>query len=120
MKESNCRKIYADYFKIQVKDGYHIHHIDFNPENNDIENLLLLPKKLHQRLHKVKNEYGVFLDGQMNMFTDIKNQLTCSIMAEAMQKTSEIYDEIQIWVSIKEFEQLGIHNNYFNYNMFRK
>ena len=41
-------------------------------------------------------------------------------MAEAMQKISEIYDKIQIWVSIKEMEQLGIHNNYFNYNMFRK
>lgn len=120
MKGNNYRKKYKDYFKIQISQEYDIHHIDFNHENNDIENLLLLPKKLHQRLHKVKNEYGGFLDGQMNVFIDIKNQLTCSIMAEAMQKISEIYDEIQIWVSIKEQEQLGIHDNYFNYNMFRK
>lgn len=54
------QKKYKDYFKIQIGKEYDIHHIDFNHENNDIENLLLLPNDLHQRLHKVKTDYGIF------------------------------------------------------------
>lgn len=121
MKESNCREIYADYFKIQVKEGYHIHHIDFNPENNDIENLLLLPDDLHRRLHKVKNEYGALLEGKTNLFSDIKGGTSCSIMSRATHKIAVIYDEIEIWVLIKGFEQAGMRlGTPFNYNKFRR
>lgn len=114
------RKKYKDYFKIQFGKEYDIHHIDFNHKNNDIENLLLLPKDLHQRLHKVKINYGPFLDRQINVFSDIDSQLGCSIMAEAMLEISKIYDELQIWVSMKEEEQKEYHNSYINYNRFRK
>lgn len=118
MKESNCKKIYADYFKIQVKEGYHIHHIDFNPENNDIENLLLLPDDLHRRLHKVKNAYGALLEGQTNLFSDIRSY---GVMSLATHEISMIYEEIGIWVEIKKFEQAGIHlGGPFNYNKFRR
>lgn len=121
MKESNCREIYADYFKIQVKEGYHIHHIDFNPENNDIENLLLLPDDLHRRLHKVKNEYSALIEGQTNLFSDIKGEISCGIMSLATHEIARIYDEIVIWVQIKKFEQAGIHlGGPFNYNKFRR
>ena len=105
-KESNCNKIYADYFKIQVKEGYHIHHIDFNPENNDIENLLLLPDDLHRRLHKVKNEYGAIFEGQTNLLSNIRSY---GVMSLATHEISMIYEEIGIWVEIKAFEQAGIH-----------
>lgn len=114
------REKYKDYFKIQFGKEYDIHHIDFSHENNDIENLLLLPNDLHQRLHKVKTDYGIFLDKKMNVFSDIKDQLSCSIIAKAMQEISKIYDEIQIWVSMKEHEVKGIYQGPFNYNQFRK
>ena len=115
------RRKYKTYFKIQFGKEYDIHHIDFNHENNDIDNLLLLPKDLHQRLHKVKINYCPFFDKQqMNVFSDIKGQLGCSIMAEAMLEISKIYDELQIWVSMKEEEQKENCNSYINYNRFRK
>ena len=114
------RKKYKDYFKIQFSKEYDIHHIDFNHKNNDIENLLLLPKDLHQRLHKVKINYGPFLDRQINVFSDIDSQLGCSIMAEAMLEISKIYDELQIWASMKEEEKKGNYDCSFNYNRFRK
>lgn len=121
MKESNCREIYAEYFKIQVKDGYHIHHIDFNPENNNIENLLLLPDDLHRRLHKVKNEYGALLEGQKNLFSNLIGEISCGIMSLAMRQIAMIYDEIEIWVLIKWLEQAGLHlGGPFNYNKFRR
>lgn len=115
------RKKYKDYFKIQFGKEYDIHHIDFNHKNNDIENLLLLPRDLHQRLHKAKFNYGPFLDKQqMKVFSDIKGQLGCSIVAEVMLEISKIYDELQIWVSMKENEQKGIRSCSFNYNWLRK
>lgn len=114
------RKKYQDYFKIQFGKEYDIHHIDFNHENNNIENLLLLPKDLHQRLHKVKTDYGFILDKNITVFSDIKDQLTCSIVANAMCEISKIYDEIQKWVSMKEHEIKGIYKGTFNYNQFRK
>lgn len=119
MKESNCIKIYADYFKIQVKEGYHIHHIDFNPENNDIENLLLLPDDLHRRLHKVKNEYGALIDGQTNVLGDITSPFACSIMSLATYQISWIYQEISTWVNTKRFEQEGISIHPYSYKKFR-
>ena len=47
------RKFYADYYGItwDTKE-MEVHHIDFNRENNDIDNLILLPKKEHHFIHK--------------------------------------------------------------------
>lgn len=35
----------------EIPDGYDIHHKDFDKNNNDISNLVALPKALHQSLH---------------------------------------------------------------------
>lgn len=54
--KSNYTKYYAEYFKIEWdKKMYEVHHIDQNRENNNIDNLILLPKKLHRELHAVLN-----------------------------------------------------------------
>lgn len=34
-----------------IPRGYEIHHIDFNRENNDISNLVCIPKEEHRKLH---------------------------------------------------------------------
>lgn len=48
------KKIYADYYGIIWDSAeFEIHHIDRNRENNDIRNLVLLPKKLHKEYHRI-------------------------------------------------------------------
>lgn len=48
------RKIYADYYSIKWETSeFEIHHIDRNRENNDVHNLVLLPKKLHKDYHRI-------------------------------------------------------------------
>lgn len=50
-KSFNYRKYYKDYYGIDFDSSYVIHHIDFDRSNNDINNLILLPSKLHSRYH---------------------------------------------------------------------
>lgn len=47
------RKIYSEYYNLKWDSKlFEVHHIDRNKNNNDIKNLVLLPKKLHQEYHK--------------------------------------------------------------------
>lgn len=41
--------------KGEIPQGYHIHHIDFNKDNNDISNLVALSEYDHLKLHADKN-----------------------------------------------------------------
>ncbi|MBR1690584.1 MAG: HNH endonuclease [Oscillibacter sp.] len=46
-------KIYAKHFGITWdRSKFEVHHIDGDRGNNDINNLLLLPKDLHRALHQ--------------------------------------------------------------------
>lgn len=41
----------AEWLKDRLRDGFHVHHIDCDHENNDPDNLLLLDGVDHMRLH---------------------------------------------------------------------
>ena len=45
--------IYEYFHNIKVPKGYIIHHVDFNPENNDIENLQMVTAKEHHQIHNL-------------------------------------------------------------------
>tara|TARA_R110002153_G_scaffold68962_3_gene182845 strand:+ start:1312 stop:1779 length:468 start_codon:yes stop_codon:yes gene_type:complete len=47
----NYRKLYENYYNLKIPFNWEIHHIDANRENNDIKNLIMLPKQLHRALH---------------------------------------------------------------------
>lgn len=49
------KKDYIDTLKFVDKTKYDIHHIDKNPDNNDISNLQLIEKSEHYRLHANEN-----------------------------------------------------------------
>lgn len=40
-----------EYYNGPIPDGYHVHHKDFNPDNNEIENLELITKHEHLCYH---------------------------------------------------------------------
>ena len=40
-----------EYYNGPIPNGYHIHHIDRNKSNNQIENLILLKESAHRKLH---------------------------------------------------------------------
>ena len=50
-KNTDYKNVYAKHYNIKIPKGFEIHHIDFNRKNNNIDNLLLLPKYLHRDYH---------------------------------------------------------------------
>lgn len=44
------RAVYRHYFG-EIPQGYHVHHVDGDVQNNSPENLILLPASEHARLH---------------------------------------------------------------------
>lgn len=74
-KNIDYRKYYKEYYGIDFGSDYVVHHIDFNQQNNNIYNLILLPKKLHRRYHFILtalgaqngiiNGFSLQMDGQM-------------------------------------------------------
>lgn len=51
------KKFYSSFYGIKWDTKvFDVHHIDRNRENNDIHNLILLPKDLHKELHRVYND----------------------------------------------------------------
>ena len=54
-ENKDYRKIIKDYYNINLESNYDIHHIDLNHNNNEISNLMIIPKELHQKYHKYLN-----------------------------------------------------------------
>lgn len=76
------RKFYARYYGITWDSSrFEVHHIDGNRDNNDIYNLILLPKELHQRLHMCRYfdlgryETQILQIGMSDQHTDDLEQL---------------------------------------------
>lgn len=54
------KKVYENAFGIKWdRRLYEVHHLDHNRENNNIENLLLIPKQLHRQLHLAEAQYAM-------------------------------------------------------------
>jgi len=47
------RKIYKEKYNIDFSDKYDVHHLNLNHNDNEIDNLLLLPKELHHSYHEL-------------------------------------------------------------------
>lgn len=52
------RRVYEQYHGIKIPKNYHIHHIDGNPNNNDISNLQCVSIQEHFDIHWEQKDYG--------------------------------------------------------------
>ena len=66
-KLKNYREKYKRYYGIEFGRDYEIHHIDLNHDNNDIDNLVLLPKELHRKYHFYLNDVRKIKNGESYM-----------------------------------------------------
>jgi hypothetical protein len=52
-----CKRLHQvvyEHFNGKIPDGYHVHHKDHNPVNNDIDNLGVMPASEHLSLHAIE------------------------------------------------------------------
>ncbi len=54
------RRIYQEETGQPIPHGFHVHHIDFNKGNDDINNMVAIPKELHQEYHTLVNSLHDF------------------------------------------------------------
>lgn len=50
-----ARLVWMEYWNKKVPEGYVVHHVDRNRENNDISNLALVTRGYHNWIHKYGN-----------------------------------------------------------------
>lgn len=94
-RNNKYRKIYEDYYGIEIPAGMDIHHIDEDRENNDIANLLMLPKDIHSRYHIWKREFD-----RLERFDGLllsHNQYAFTVIAEF----GKVCEECVRWMGLK-------------------
>ena len=45
------RKLYEQHHNLEIPKEFDVHHIDWNHDNNDIDNLIAIPKEIHKLVH---------------------------------------------------------------------
>lgn len=113
-KLKNYREKYKRHYNIDFGSDFVVHHIDENRQNNDIENLLLLPRELHSKYHAYKSQH---------MMTPYYPELSYSAsMARGLYRMTyndfeKILEEAEEWVHRKYLMDMGYKEAY---DMFEK
>lgn len=97
---------YKRYYGIEFGNNYVVHHIDFNRSNNDISNLLLLPKELHEKYHTVINAITINpnkpkADGFVDLRLSNNNITYYNVMM--LELLPEIINECKKWLEYKHY-----------------
>ena len=119
----NYRDLYAKHYGIKIPPNYEIHHIDGNRGHNEIANLILLPKDVHETLHSVCNAFRSGIDGKMLMKIAMNPQ-QLSWYGIYFKSLADILPDLIRWTTTKELEDIAISNGRINkfdnsYNCFR-
>lgn len=103
-KNFDYRKYYAEYYGIEIPDGFDIHHIDGDRENNNIDNLIMLPSKLHHKYHMTRK----FAE---NFDTTISFERCLSCEPKMAKQFYEVFIEIGKWFIEKSNMESNNKNN---------
>lgn len=109
-KRFDCRQYYKDYYEIDFGEDFVIHHMDFDSKNNDINNLLLLPKKLYSRYMFILSGFKA-KRGVVNINFEVKIDAgSMHIYDYKMAKMlCETMEEINKWVKKKSDMDMAKH-----------
>lgn len=84
-------------YQCDIPDGYDIHHKDFNPLNNKIDNLELIEHSRHLEIHKVGFKKDI--ETKEKISNTLKNNIHTSKKVAQYTLDGEL---VKIWESISE------------------
>lgn len=111
----NYRKFYEKQTGKKIPKDFDIHHIDFNRENNDIANLVAIPKELHSEYHRAlyqiqyQVEYKINFKIKISQFTNLCNNQFHFKEWEDLTTVFHTTTEIRNWVDYRNFLLGTIH-----------
>ena len=97
-KFMNYIKIYESHTRHAVPVGYEIHHIDHDRENNEIQNLVLLPDTLHRAYHNSKIKLEQW---ELNFLLKMRNDFV-TIGNTELKNFLEILDKCNAFVRLRD------------------
>lgn len=115
----SLHRIVWEYYYGEIPDGYVIHHIDANKDNNDISNLQMLTSVEHRKLHNLQtksNEYVCEVCGKIFASSNIRGKARfCSkeCNAKAYSPPDNSFEVRQCPVCGKNFRALKNGNQRF-------
>lgn len=103
----NYKRIYEKAFGIQWdRTLYEIHHVDRNRENNEIGNLLLIPKEIHREIHQIECALlGQWrgIDSVAGLMSEIEHECCCggSPLGSGSWDYLNLKNDIMFWSMLK-------------------
>lgn len=92
---------YKKYYGIDFSKEYDIHHINFDRNNNEIDNLILLPKKLHNKYHSLCNMlFGETIGTEKKIDVSL-GLYNVSHTADILEKFAKTLKEMKEWTIYK-------------------
>ena len=111
MGKLNYVMYYETLTRIKVPIGFDVHHIDLDRSNNAIENLVAIPRKLHNDYHKYRLDIDCFnLDFNLKSSTENGHQ-SIGFATDQLTLFRKVYDECNAWVDFRNY-RLGKHSDF--------
>lgn len=108
-KLKDYRKKYKRHYGIDFDRTYVVHHIDEDRENNDINNLLLLPSALHSKYHTYKSMFLMCLEHSNGFCLDLtyKGSSVRGWQFRELDNLRVVFNELQEWIERKYLADNG-------------
>lgn len=103
------RTFYSTATGIVVPKDFEVHHIDFNRENNDINNLVALPKKLHNQYHFFMPQTNTI---SLKLCHDFNGSYANNYNINQLISFLITYRECLKWINFRNY-LLGIEDNIY-------
>ena len=96
-RKSGQRKKYIAYLGFSLPSDFDVHHIDLNPMNDDVSNLVGMPRGIHRLLHRYLEE----LDNPPIAHNNMTLKKAISIYGENDGFTSEVAKRDLLLMQVK-------------------
>lgn len=100
-KHVDYRQLYKDYYGIEFDETMIVHHIDFDRTNNNIDNLLLLPNRLHAKYHWMLSMLDGVGTGNIKADLRLNSPMVPIHYCKWLRKMAETLEEIEPWIQEK-------------------